>query len=144
MKVEPWLLQFLLLEKEIGVDLFGEVNMPPSQYLLSSLWLACNLRFSCLWSARITGVQPWDPGRHVWAGGDADEGLWKQKQAPEKRRACYGLDRERCYPPSHLWPQRPPLNGIKRHAILYKLKLSGDIFYCPKIIKKGAKLGQTN
>ena len=57
-------MQVLLLEKEIGVDLFGEVNIPPSQYLLSSLWLACNLRFSCLWSARVGSQVPWVLVKH--------------------------------------------------------------------------------
>lgn len=67
---------------------------------------------------------------------DEDKMSWEVGPAPEKRRECRGLDKEQCYPESHLWFQRPSFNtnGTKRHFILYKLNVSGDVFYCRKII----------
>lgn len=132
MKVDPWALQFLLWGKEVGVEFFGGSEYDPFSVPLD-LTMA-GLQFE---SAGITGVQPWDLCWNVWAGRDADEGLWECQQAPERGRACHGLDREQFYPKSHLWLQRPSFTGTKRHAILLKLKLNGDIFfYCPKIIKR--------
>lgn len=140
MKVKPWAPQFLLFGRELGVEFFGGIELcrSPPPHLWIAPWLAFSLRFSGLCMSHLEthvivpqNLMPEHESGRGWGSrglasmGASEKSVTDLTKSNAIRKVTSGSR-------GHLLIPAEP----RGFFILYKLKVSGDIFYCPQIIKR--------